>query len=182
MTVLGSHQNLRAAGSGLHRPARGITGRPTFHGRVGVRAVGKNHIHVLQLQPLQGSFQSWEKNGGGVGVESAAFASRPSPVWLREKERDEGRLMSHRASGQASVSRRGQDTRHILKGVGTLAIPEDDRRAQMSRDQMDTHALGHSQDLMVCATAGRSGHCTTRGGSSIIYCTKGCWCWTHTSH
>lgn len=25
---------------------------PTFHGRVGVWAVGKHHVHVLQLQPL----------------------------------------------------------------------------------------------------------------------------------
>lgn len=53
--------------------ARGITGRPTFHGCVGVWAVGKNHIHVLQLQPLQGSFQSWRRAGG-----SAVCVSRPS--------------------------------------------------------------------------------------------------------
>lgn len=33
---------------------------------------------------------------------------------------------------------------------------------------------------MVYAVTSRA--VTTEGGSSIIYCTKGCWCWTHTSH
>ena len=30
----------------------------TFHGRVAVRAVGKDNIHILQLQTLQGSLQT----------------------------------------------------------------------------------------------------------------------------
>lgn len=54
----------------------------------------------------------------------------PPWAWLRGKERDEGRLLSCKALGQVSVSRRYQDMRHILKGIGTLAIPEDVRRVQ----------------------------------------------------
>lgn len=37
-----------------------LEGEHTFHGCVGVReAVGKACIYILQLQPLQGSFQTW---------------------------------------------------------------------------------------------------------------------------
>ena len=50
-------------------PARCFQGEHTFHGCVGVRAVGKHHIHILQLQPLQGSFQTCvgEEQGEGGG-------------------------------------------------------------------------------------------------------------------
>lgn len=96
MGVLDSNQNLRAAGSALHELARGITGRPTFHGRVGVWAVGKHHIHVLQLHPLQGSFQSWGKNRRS----QLLVLLDPPWAWLWGQERDEGRLVSCRALGR----------------------------------------------------------------------------------
>lgn len=48
---------------------------PTFHRRVGVRAVGKHHVHVLQLQPLQRCLQTCNMDGAVRCVEPHA-ASR----------------------------------------------------------------------------------------------------------
>ena len=56
-------------------------GEPTFHGRVGVRAVGKHHIHVLQLQPLQRGFQTWGEESEGV-VTIFTDTAGPSPTHL----------------------------------------------------------------------------------------------------
>lgn len=103
----------------------GLTGRPTFHGRVGVWAVGENHIHIVQLQSLQRSLQSWERSGRGQHCLCLA----------QGRESEEARTLSRGALGQVRVLRRCQDSRHSLKGVGgTLAIPEDIRRTtgQMS--------------------------------------------------
>lgn len=48
------------------RPDRWRCRRPlTFHRGVGVRTVGKHHVHILQLQSLQRSFQTWGRTGWG---------------------------------------------------------------------------------------------------------------------
>lgn len=52
---------------------------PTFHGRVGVRAVGKHHVHVLQLQPLQGGLQTWAASEGSSRPAWAAPTPAPAP-------------------------------------------------------------------------------------------------------
>lgn len=103
----------------------GLTGPPTFHGRVGVWAVGENHIHIVQLQSLQRSLQSWERSGRGQHCLCLA----------QGRESEEARTLSRGALGQVRILRRCQDRRHSLKGVGgTLAIPGDIRRTtgQMS--------------------------------------------------
>lgn len=62
--------------------------QPTFHGRVGVRAVGKHHVHVLQLQPLQGGLETCgEESEGAVSI----FTDLPGHRGLREQEERETR-------------------------------------------------------------------------------------------
>lgn len=57
----------------------GLPGEHTFHGRVGVRAVGEHHVHILQLQPLQGGFQTWgEEAGGAVTIFTDILGSSPA--------------------------------------------------------------------------------------------------------
>lgn len=66
----------RGARAEALRPQGGASGpaggEPTFHGRVGVRAVGKHHVHVLELQPLQRGLQTW---GAAEGRSQTAWAA-----------------------------------------------------------------------------------------------------------
>lgn len=73
---------------------------PTFHGRVGVWAVGKHHVHVLQLQPLQGGLQTWgEESEGTVTFGTDIPGPSPGHRRLREQEKRETRPMAPGAVG-----------------------------------------------------------------------------------
>lgn len=71
---------------GANQTARALEGggrsaaprhKPTFHRRVGVGPVGKHHVHVFQLQPLQRCLQTCGTDGAVRCAEPCASEAQP---------------------------------------------------------------------------------------------------------